>query len=376
MRRVLYISGTRADFGLMEVALRKIHHHPNLSLGIIVTGMHLLREYGETWREIESLGVDIVEKVPVSLSGSSNLEMSCALGEKIIAFSRILAREMPDMLLVLGDRGEMLAGAIAAAHLNIPIVHLHGGERSGTIDEPIRHAISKFAHYHLVSSENSRERLVRMGERSENIGVTGAPGLDSIIHLKPSEKISLFDRYSLDPDRPLVMVLFHPVIQQVESVSLQVNNLLSAVFDLDMPVLILMPNSDAGGCLIKDGILNWENHPNLKTAIHVPRNDFLSLLMYAEMLVGNSSSGIIEAASLSTPVLNVGIRQNLRERNPNVIDVGTDRVAIREGLGRVMALRGEKWSNVYGNGTAANKIVQFLNEIQINSSVLDKVNTY
>ncbi|WP_095211458.1 UDP-N-acetylglucosamine 2-epimerase [Endozoicomonas ascidiicola] len=376
MRKIIYISGTRADFGLMEESLKKIHLHPNLSLGVIVTGMHLIKEYGDTWQEIENSDLHIIAKVPVSLSGSSNLEMACAVGEKIVAFSRILEKEQPDLLLLLGDRGEMLAGAIAALHLNIPIVHIHGGERSGTIDESIRHAVSKFAHYHLVTTENSRERLIRMGERQDNICVTGAPGLDSIVRLKVAEKGPLFNRYSLNSGMPLVLILFHPVVQQTGSLSSQVNNLLSVVLELDIQVLMLMPNSDAGGRLIKEEITKFQSHKNLKTVVHVPRNDFLSLVFYAEVLVGNSSCGIIESASLATPVLNVGTRQKFRERNPNVVDAGTSKTEIRQGLGKAMDLRGQDWSNVYGNGCASDNIVRFLDDLTIDKAILEKVNAY
>ncbi len=376
MRKILYISGTRADFGLMEESLQKIHHHPNLELGIIVTGMHLLSEYGDTSQEIENSCLNIIDKVPVSLSGGSSLEMSSALGEKIIAFSRILDREEPDLLLLLGDRGEMLAGAIAAIHLNIPIVHIHGGERSGTIDESIRHAISKFAHYHLVTTECSRERLIKMGENPEMISIIGAPGLDLINKLKVVEKQALFNRYLLNPEAPLVLVLFHPVVQQTVSLSSQVNNLLSAVLELDMQVLMLMPNSDAGGAIIKNEIDKFKNHEKLKTAVHAPRIDFLSLVSYAEVLVGNSSSGIIEAASLNTPVLNIGSRQNLRERNLNVVDVDVNKEDIRQGLNKTLAMKGVKWSNIYSNGCASDNIVQFLDELIIDHADLEKINSY
>lgn len=376
MRKILYISGTRADFGLMEESLQKIHQHPHLTLGIVVTGMHLLPDYGETWQEIVKSGLNIVDKVPVTLSGASSLEMSCAVGEKIIGFSRVLDREKPDLLLLLGDRGEMLAGAIAAVHLNIPIVHIHGGERSGSIDESIRHAISKFAHYHLVATESSRERLVKMGERPDMVCVTGAPGLDSITRLKVAEKDALFNRYALKAGMPLVLVLFHPVVQQAGSLSSQVNDLLSTVLELDMQVLVLMPNSDAGGSIIKDEIDKFKSHKNLKTAVHVARNDFLSLVAYSEVLVGNSSCGIIEAASLATPVLNIGSRQNFRERNHNVVDVDANKVDIRQGLDKALALRGREWSNVYGDGSASDNIVQFLDNLTIDTTILEKVNAY
>ena len=376
MRRILYISGTRADYGLMEDALISIHSHPNLSLGIIVTGMHLLPEYGETWREIEEAGLPIVAKVPVDLTASSNVKMASALGENIIAFSRILEDEKPDYLLLLGDRGEMLAGAIAAVHLNIPVVHIHGGERSGTIDESFRHAISKLAHYHLVATEESRNRLIRMGEKEDSIIVTGAPGLDAITQITVVEKQELFAKYTLSCSKPLLLVIFHPVVQQSIALSQQMNNLLLSVLELDMQVLVLMPNSDAGSDNITDVVDKFSKDEKIITAVHVPRNDFLSLVSYSEVLVGNSSCGIIEAASLATPVLNIGLRQNFRERNKNVIDSGVSRDEIKQGLQKALGLRGQSWRNVYGDGEASGNIVRFFDEVSINPAILEKVNAY
>jgi GDP/UDP-N,N'-diacetylbacillosamine 2-epimerase (hydrolysing) len=360
----------------MKTTLQAIHSHPQLRLNLLVTGMHLLPEYGETWREVAECGLSIGAKVPVSLTGNSGAEMAVALGEQVIGFTQALQQMKPDLILLLGDRGEMLAGAIAALHLNIPIVHIHGGELSGTIDESIRHAISKLAHYHLTSTENSRVRLIRMGENPKHIVVTGAPGLDDIYHTELLERAPLFARHGLDREEPLLLVLFHPVVQQASEAAEQMQNLLEAVCDSGMQGLVIMPNADAGSSAISEVIRKYSLHDRIATAVHLPRREYLSFMAHADALVGNSSSGIIEAASLNTPVVNIGARQCLRERNSNVIDVAAIRSDIGVALIGARQMKGQRWDNVYGDGEASRRIVEFLASFSICPEVLEKVNAY
>ncbi len=376
MRKVCYISGTRADFGLMQNVLHAINVEPQLNLSVVATGMHLLPAYGETWKEVAASGCSIGAKVPVRLTGASGAEMAIALGEQIIGFTGALQKEQPDLVLLLGDRGEMMAGAIASLHLNIPVAHIHGGELSGTVDESIRHAISKLAHYHFVATEKSRERLIRMGEIADNIFVTGAPGLDSIYQAELVDRKPLFFSYDLCPDEPLWLLVFHPVVQQAGEAAQQMQILLESVADRGAQILVVMPNADAGGSAISEVISSYAEHPNIYNAVHVPRQAFLSLIAQAEVMIGNSSSGIIEAASLGTPVINIGNRQQRRERNSNVIDVAFDRIEIGAALIRAQKMKGLQWDNIYGSGDTANQIVALLKSISLSSSLLEKVNAY
>jgi len=263
MRKICYISGTRADFGLMKYALQEIDKDKDLNLEIIITGMHLLSEYGCTYQEIHDAGLSVISKVKVELSGSSGSQMSTALGNQIIGITNALEESKPDLVLLLGDRGEMLAGAIASLHLNLPIVHIHGGELSGTMDEPIRHAISKMSHYHFVATNNSKSRLVKMGEVSDNIFVTGAPGLDEIrtAHLIPQD--ILFDQYGIDKDKPLVILLFHPVLQQIKDIKEQVIIIMESLLSFNMQIFALMPNSDAGGEVIATILKKYQEQKKL-----------------------------------------------------------------------------------------------------------------
>lgn len=376
MRKICYVTGTRADFGLMSSTLQAIHQHPDLNLGLLVTGMHLLPDYGDTLSEIVASRMPIDAMVPVSLTGGSGAEMSIALGEQLVGFTRALQENRPDILLLLGDRGEMLAGAIAALHLGIHIVHIHGGELSGTVDESIRHAITKLAHYHFSATVGSRERLIRMGEKAENVFVVGAPGLDAIYQTRLLERGPLFSRYKLDPDQSLLLVLFHPVVQQADEAQRQTVALLEAVVETGIQSLVIMPNADAGGAKIAQVIREFSNQMGINIAIHVPRDEYLSLVSHSDAMIGNSSSGIIEAASLNTPVVNVGDRQNCRERNANVIDVPPVKAMMVEAINRARQMNGQCWENVYGDGTASSRIVEHLLELSLAREVLEKVNAY
>ncbi len=376
MRKVCYISGTRADFGLMRQTLKVIDAEPELELSILVTGMHLLPEYGETWREITTSGLDIGAKVAVCLSGNSGAEMSVAMGEQVIGFTHALQQLAPDLVIVLGDRGEMLAAAIVCLHLNIHVVHIHGGELSGTIDESMRHAVSKLAHYHFTSTENSRARLIRMGEVSDHIFVTGAPGLDEICSMKILDKAPLFERYGLRPELQTLLVIYHPVVQQADSAASQCRILMEALVTMGLQSLIIMPNADAGGAEISRVINDYKSLDTINVALHVARAEYLSLIAHVEVMVGNSSSGIIEAASLGTPAVNIGDRQNCRERNANVVDAKMDQQAIVAAISTAKSMEGQRWSNIYGDGTASDKITDLLKTISLDAGVLEKVNAY
>jgi GDP/UDP-N,N'-diacetylbacillosamine 2-epimerase (hydrolysing) len=376
VRKIVYISGTRADFGLMKKTLQFINNDNQLNLDICVTGMHLISAYGNTYKEILEADFNIIGKVKVALSGSNEGEMSIALGKQIEGFTKILMKNKPDLVLLLGDRGEMLAGAISAIHLRIPIVHIHGGELSGTVDEPVRHAISKLSHYHFVATENSRNRLIKMGEKSKNIFVTGAPGIDQIKNFSLIRRDLLLSKVGLSHDMPFILLLFHPTINTDQNIKNQIKTLIEAILTLDLQVLAIMPNSDNGGSIIASLLNKYEKSKKIKTFVNFKRIEFLSLVSEAEVLIGNSSSGIIESASLGTPTVNVGDRQKHRERNSNVIDTTITNSEIINGLNKARSLKGREFKNIYGNGGSSSKILQLLKSVSLGPEVLEKVNEY
>ncbi|MEO6363550.1 MAG: UDP-N-acetylglucosamine 2-epimerase, partial [Caldimonas sp.] len=336
-RRIVYVSGTRADFGLMASTLRALADDERVRLSLLVTGMHLSARHGHTVDEIEQSGLTIDARIEVDLQDLGGAAMARNIGRMLIGFVDALQRDRPDLLLVLGDRGEMLAGALAAIHLNIPVAHLHGGERSGTVDEPIRHAISKLSHLHLVATDGARERLVRMGERADRIHIVGAPGLDGLTTMPAMDREALCRDVGLAADRPLALLLFHPVLAEADRAAHQAQAIVDALASEKLAVIALMPNSDAGNEGVCGVLARAARARSFVVATHLPRSVFVSWMACCDLMVGNSSSGIIEAASFGTRVVNVGSRQNLRERNANVVDVDAAPDALRAALRRAVA---------------------------------------
>jgi GDP/UDP-N,N'-diacetylbacillosamine 2-epimerase (hydrolysing) len=375
-RRVCYVSGTRADFGLMRNTLQTIQSHAALSLQVIVTGMHLSQAHGMTVSEIEAAALPIRARVPVALEPASGATMARNLGLMTTRFTELLDDDKPDIVLLLGDRAEMMAGAIAALHLNIAILHVHGGERSGTVDEPVRHAISKLAHYHAVATAASRERLLRMGEHDDAVFVTGAPGLDGLAESVREDRVALCREAQLDAARPLALLVFHPVLAEADDSARATRVILSALAERGMQVLALMPNADAGSAAIREVLSAASSHADLRLLTHLPRERFAAWMAACDVMVGNSSAGIIEAASFGTPVLNLGSRQNLRERNANVIDAPLEAAPIVEAID---ALRGQgryPRHNLYGDGHAAVRITNLLAHVPTGAQLRPKTNAY
>jgi GDP/UDP-N,N'-diacetylbacillosamine 2-epimerase (hydrolysing) len=302
--------------------------------------------------------------------------MAKSIGYELIGFTEVFERDQPDIVLLLGDRGEMLAAAIAAVHLNIPIVHLHGGERSGTVDEMIRHAISKLSHVHFVATESSRERLIKMGEKENSIFVVGAPGLDEIKQYNTSSRTTFSKRYGFIPEKKIALLIYHPVVQEYQDIKNQFHNVVQATLSAGLQVICLEPNSDAGGQLIREAIQDYQNHPDIRIIKHLHRAEFIDCLANSDVMVGNSSSGIIEAASFKLAVVNVGTRQNLRERSNNIIDVNTDFEAILTGLNSALSQFRENIINCYGDGNTSERCYQLLRTLTLDSQILNKSNAY
>lgn len=382
-RKVIYLSGTRADFGLMQSTLQRMGNL--LDLSVAVTGTHLEVAFGHTVTEIQAAGIRVCGEIPVNVANRSRQGMALALDTCMRGLTELLIREQPDVLLLLGDRGEMLAGAIAALHLGIVSVHIHGGERSGTVDEPMRHAISKLCCYHCVATLESRERLERMGEKPANIIVTGAPGLDGLIELADMPKEQCLHAlglrfpnalHALPMAQAFVLVLFHPVVQQASDAYTQTSAICIALQAVGLPVVWLAPNNDAGSVEVLRALDVCALPAGSLRIGHLSRPLFCAAMRHCAVLVGNSSAGIIEAATLGTPVVNVGQRQHLRERNANVVDVTAEADAIHNAV--LVCLTDGSWprQNVYGDGRAGERITKFVSTLSIDRSVLEKVNTY
>ncbi|RZJ24227.1 MAG: UDP-N-acetylglucosamine 2-epimerase (hydrolyzing) [Haliea sp.] len=375
-RRLIYLSGTRADFGLLQSTLQRVQAMPQLSVQILVTGMHLSAEHGHTVDEVRASGLPICELLPLDMRTRDGRSMAQGIADCISGVARVLERERPDLLLVLGDRGEMLAGAIAALHLGVPCVHIHGGERSGTVDEPVRHAISKLSAYHLVATEGSRLRLIAMGEEPDRIHVTGAPGLDDLSTLPLMAPQECMEALGLPAGSPFILSVFHPVVQQAGLAAGQTQAVLQALRNVGLPVLWVEPNADAGSIEILRALDETSLPAGSRRLAHVPRPLFAAALRDARLMVGNSSSGIIEAASFGTPVVNIGDRQRSRERSANVVDVSCEAGAIEAAVRAALSGARGPCDNVYGDGMAGARIAQLLARLPLGPAVLEKTNTY
>lgn len=375
-RKVCYVTGTRADFGLMRSTLTALRDSEALELSIVVTGMHLSTKYGRTVDDIKAADLPINATVELEFQSATGAEMARNFGAMMAGFVDAFLKLEPDLVLVLGDRGEALAAALSAVHLNLPVAHIHGGERSGTIDESIRHAISKLSHFHFVSTVESRERLVRMGEQAANVYLTGAPGLDGIEALAVRSREELLRDAGLDHARSVALMVYHPVVQEADTGAAGAAGIIDTLLARGMQLVALKPNSDAGSEPIRAALEARTAHVDVRVVTHFPRELFVSWMAAVDLMIGNSSAGIIEAASFGTPVINIGSRQNLRERNANVIDVTVDLVAIERAIGRALEHGRYDHRNVYGDGRTVDGIVQLIESLPLEPSVMMKSNAY
>lgn len=374
--KILYTSGTRADYGLMRSVLEAIRRHPSMELEIAVTGMHLMPEFGNTYKEILDDGYTC-HVVDAVYRDDSKAAMASFIGDFIQKFVPLLETVRPDILLVLGDRGEMLGSAIAGAYMGIPVAHIHGGEVTSTADESARHAITKLAHIHFAATRESADRIIRMGEDPAHVFTVGAPGLDQVVKVKSAPVSGIVERYSLDNERPLVLVIQHPVPLEPGDPAFQMDQTLKAVCDLDGQVFVVYPNADAGGRSMIEVIRRYESCRNIRTFKSLPHEDYLQLLSLSAVIVGNSSSAIIEAPSFGVPAVNIGSRQHGRQKGENILDAGYDSQKIALAVRRALSDDGFKRKvktakNPYGDGNSSQKIVSILESLDITPGLLQK----
>jgi UDP-hydrolysing UDP-N-acetyl-D-glucosamine 2-epimerase len=378
-RKILYISGTRADYGLMKSVLKAINSHPELKLEIVATGMHLMPEFGLTIDEIKNDGF-IVHEIPATYEDDTKESMVKFIGQFIQLLIDAIKQIRPDIILILGDRCEMLAGAIAGTYLTIPVAHLHGGEITSTVDEFSRHAITKLAHIHLPATKTSAERIIKMGEDPKRVHVVGAPSLDSVLNKRILSKDEICKRLSLNSDEKIFLVVQHPVTMEVEIAEKQMKNTMDTIMELKEQSVIIYPNADAGGRRMITVIEGYTQYPYVHIYKNLSYELYLSLMKNADVLIGNSSSGIIEAPSFKLPVVNIGTRQEGRERANNVIDIGYNKKeikrAIREALSTKFKEKLKRCKSPYGDGKTGPRVADILVKIKIDKRLLQKRLTY
>lgn len=383
MKKIAVVTGTRAEYGILEPVLKAIQARKGLKLLLVVTGMHLSHEFGYTVSEIEKDGFEISARVDMLPKADTVRAMAESVGQGIIGMAQAWEQLTPDIILVLGDRTEPLAAAISGAYMNIPIAHIHGGDSSkGGLDEYARHAITKFSHIHFPATQKSAERIIKMGEDEWRVHQVGSPALDVILNeqLIPSEKI--INKFGIDTSKPLILLVQHPVTTEPDKAGEQMTETLEAVMSFGYPIILLYPNADAGGRRIIEVIKDYEMRYNLiRTFKSLPRREYLSLMKTASVLVGNSSSGMIDAPSFGLPVVNIGCRQEGRERGNNVIDVGHNRKEIIAAVKRALTDKRflkmvNQCHNPYGDGKASLRIAEILDNLDVSPKLLQKKITY
>jgi len=387
-RKVSIVTGSRCSYGIYTPVLREIEAHRDLDYSLIVTGMHLSPKYGHTIDEIISDGFRIAATVDMLLDSDSGAAQAKSLGLAVLGMTQAFENTRPDVILISGDRAEILAAAVAGANMNIPVVHMDGGQESGTIDNAVRHAITRFAHVHCAITRLGAERLIRMGEEPQRVHLVGAAAIEYALNLnlEPPEQIAA--ELGLDCARPIIIVLQHPVTGETEDSGRQMEETLKAVAEIGEQAVIIGPNSDPGNNAMWQAIDRFMNEENKKATtvfrVNLPFVKFLSLMKAASVMVGNSSGAIVEAPSLGLPVVDIGTRQTGREKAGNVIEVGYDwceiTFAIRKALTdrEFIARAREKKTpyDPYGDGKTAGRIVDIILRLEVTPELLNKRLTF
>jgi len=371
-RKIGIVTVARSDYGVYLPILRKIVAHNNLELLLYVSGAHLVEKFGNTIKAIEEDGFPIAAKIPMISKGDTPFDIARSMGVGTQNFAQVFRDHAPDILVVLGDRYEMHAAAVAAIPYRIPIAHIHGGELTyGAFDDYFRHSLTKFSHLHFASSEIYAHRIKQMGEESWRVTVSGAPGLDDIMHAPRLSKSELATTYGIDLAKPTLLVTFHPVTMEYEYTEKYITNLLNALAHFsEYHVVFTYPNEDAGSAIIIEKIESYaRNHPNAYIVKNFGHKGYISMMGHAAAMVGNSSSGIVEAASLKLPVVNIGTREEGRVRNANVIDVGYAVEEIKTGILKALSKSFcsslQNLVNCYGDGKASERIVAVLAKVTL-----------
>lgn len=376
MRKIACITGTRAEYGRLYNTLKAIKNHSNLDLKLIVTGMHLSSKFGSTVNEID---FPIAEKVDINFSGDTGLDMANSFGQCVQGMADTFQKIKPDIVLVSCDRWEMLATAIAASFMNIPIAHIAGGLVSGSIDESIRHAITKLAHIHLVKDEKAKERVIKLGEDTWRIFMVGKLSSDLVTNTSIVSKEEIAKKYNLDLTKPIFILIQHPVTTETNQAEQQIKITLDALSDLKQQTMVIYPNADAGGQHIIKTI-KQNKKPFMKIFKNLPFKDFLSLMNIATVIIGNSSAALDEAPFFGLPAVNIGSRQTGRERLKNVIDALYDKEKIKEAVNKAMSKEFKKICNSCKNKIVNNqtgqKIADILSNLVIDKKLLQKKITY
>lgn len=371
-RKICIITGTRAEYGLLRWIMQGIKNDPELTLQIIATGMHLSPEFGLTYLDIEHDGFCIDRKVEMLTSSDTSVGIAKSMGLGLIGFADALNELSPDLIIVLGDRFEIFAAVSAALAARIPVAHLHGGEATeGLIDEAIRHSITKMSHLHFVAAPEYRQRVIQLGEQPERVFLVGGIGIDSIKHLKLLDRAELEASLNFKFGKKSLLITFHPVTLEAETAAAQMAELLAALSELqDTQLIFTMPNADTNGrALIKMIEQFVALHHNTRAYPSLGQLRYLSCMAHVDGIVGNSSSGLVEAPSFMKGTVNIGDRQRGRLQATSVINCKPTRLDIAAALKRLYSPSFQaglsQVRNPYGDGGASKKIITIIKSVAL-----------
>lgn len=376
----MILTGSRGEWGYIRPIMQRAKKQGNIKMVLVVTNMHLLESFGNSYKEIENDGFEIDYKIHMSLDGYNHYTHAKSLGICLMSLPDILDKEKPDWLLLAGDRGEQLMGAIAAAYTYTPVAHIQAGELSGNIDGMTRHAIGKLVHMHFAANEDAANRLIKLGEEPFRVFNVGAPQIDEMVQSYYTSMKELEEKFAVKLENGYILAVMHPVTEEANKAGEQAEIFIKALNAFTETKIVILPNNDAGSNLVKDAILNFRKgeyhlYSNLK------REDYLGLLKNTKCIVGNSSSGLLEAPTFKVPAVNIGRRQNLRFRGINVLDVEFDVEKIKKAIQKAISKEfhdylNKNCINPYGDGYSAERILSLLVNTKIDEKWLVKKLTY
>jgi UDP-hydrolysing UDP-N-acetyl-D-glucosamine 2-epimerase len=375
VKKICVVVTARPSYSRIKTALTAIKKHTKLELQLVIAGSALLGRYGNAVEFIEKDGFEIAEKVFMVLEGENPTSMAKTTGLGVMELANVFFKLQPDAVITIADRFETIATSIAASYQNIPLIHIQGGEVTGNIDEKVRHANTKLADLHLVASEDAKERVLKMGENPAMVFNTGCPSIDLAHQIKenPNLDFNPLQKYGgvgekINWENGYLVVMQHPVTTEYESARKDVEKTLEAVYELDIPTFWFWPNVDAGADGTSSGIRSFretKKPKNIHFFKNMEPNDFLRLLVNSQCLIGNSSVGIRECSYLGVPVVNIGTRQNRRQRGNNVVDTQYDKIAILNAIKERISCNSITASTIYGDGKSGDKIANILATTEI-----------
>jgi len=380
MRKVAFLTGSRGEWGYIRPIIRLIDNDPEMDYQILATHMQLLPEFGMAVNEIEKDGFKVDEKLYMTLDGYTNQTMTKSLGLLLIELTTALTRLKPDILLLAGDRGEQLMGAIAGGHLGIPCAHIQAGELSGNIDGIVRHSITKLVHLHFAANEEFAERVRKMGEQAFRVHNVGAPQLDELTSGDYTPNKKLDNRFNFSEDDKVILAVQHPVTEEENMAAIHIRETIDALKELGMKTVMIYPNADGGSSEVRTALQKLKG-TNIQLFRNLPRRDYLGLMRRSSVILGNSSSGILEAPTFGLACVNIGRRQRGRPQAENVLNIKNYRKddiinGIQKALTKDFQAKAANSVNPYGSGDSSKKIYTILRDVSIDPNLLNKEMAY